>query len=147
VDTTGPLCPASPARRGERGKIVAWADTIVGQSILKGTPSNSTSGTASTRTSVEGAQDIPTTSRLSLRAPHTDAAVPVCRGARSGTPHTGYAVECFVDQLLQAAGKDPVAARLEMMQRTRRARRGVAAARLRRWPVVRPRPVDNARRA
>ncbi len=32
-----------------------------------------------------------------------------------GHTHTGYAVECFVDEFLQAAGKDPVAGRLELM--------------------------------
>jgi isoquinoline 1-oxidoreductase beta subunit len=38
-----------------------------------------------------------------------------------GHTHTGYAVECFVDELLEAAGKDPVAGRLELMSRHPRA--------------------------
>jgi isoquinoline 1-oxidoreductase beta subunit len=38
-----------------------------------------------------------------------------------GHNHTGYAVECFVDELLQAAGQDPVAGRLAMMGKSLRA--------------------------
>ena len=46
----------------------------------------------------------------------------------------GYAVECFVDELLQAAGQDPVAGRLAMMGKSPR-HAGVlrAAAELARW--------------
>ena len=51
-----------------------------------------------------------------------------------GHTHTGYAVECFVDELLQAAGQDPVAGRLAMMGKAPRAA-GVlrAVAELARW--------------
>jgi isoquinoline 1-oxidoreductase beta subunit len=38
-----------------------------------------------------------------------------------GHTHTGYAVECFVDQLLEKAGQDPVAGRLAMMGKNPRA--------------------------
>ncbi len=38
-----------------------------------------------------------------------------------GHTHTGYAVECFVDQLLQEAGQDPVQGRLAMMGNAKRA--------------------------
>ena len=62
-----------------------------------------------------------------------------------GHTHTGYAVECFVDELLQAAGKDPVAGRLEMMgkaQRSAGALRAVAeiAKWSGPWTGERPRP-------
>ena len=38
-----------------------------------------------------------------------------------GHTHTGYAVECFIDELLQAAGQDPVEGRLALMGRAPRA--------------------------
>jgi isoquinoline 1-oxidoreductase subunit beta len=38
-----------------------------------------------------------------------------------GHSHTGYVVECFVDELLQAAGQDPIAGRLAMMGNAPRA--------------------------
>jgi len=38
-----------------------------------------------------------------------------------GHSHTGYAVECFVDELLAALGQDPIAGRLAMMSNASRA--------------------------
>jgi isoquinoline 1-oxidoreductase subunit beta len=60
--------------------------------------------------------------------------VPVLWWRSVGHSHTGYAVECFVDELLQAAGQDPVAGRLAMMERAPRLA-GVlrAVAELARW--------------
>jgi isoquinoline 1-oxidoreductase beta subunit len=71
--------------------------------------------------------------------------VPILWWRSVGHTHTGYAVECFVDELLQAAGKDPVAGRLEMMTKSPRAA-GVlrAAAELARWSG--PRVADNRAR-
>jgi isoquinoline 1-oxidoreductase subunit beta len=127
-------------------KIVAWADTIVGQSILKGTPFESIIKDGIDPYSVEGARDIPydiTDFRCELHT--TDAAVPVLSWRSVGHTHTGYAVECFVDELLKAAGKDPVAGRLEMMSKSPRAAsvlRAVAA--LAQWSG--PGPVDKRAR-
>src|ERR1700730_3812442 len=104
------------------GNIVAWADSVVGQSILKGTPFESIIEDGIDPYSVEGARDILydiADFRCELHT--TDAAVPVLSWRSVGHTHTGYAVECFVDELLQAADKDPVAGRLEMMGRSRRA--------------------------
>jgi isoquinoline 1-oxidoreductase beta subunit len=62
-----------------------------------------------------------------------------------GHTHTGYAVECFVDELLQAAGKDPVAGRLEMMGKSPRAAGALrAVAALAGWSG--PGPVDKRAR-
>ncbi len=58
--------------------------------------------------------------------------MPACRpcgGARSATPTPATPVECFVDELLQAAGKDPVAGRLEMMTKHPRAGECIACRR------------------
>jgi isoquinoline 1-oxidoreductase beta subunit len=104
------------------GKIVAWADRIVGQSILKGTPYESIIKDGIDPFSVEGARDIPYDVADFRCELHTaEAAVPVLSWRSVGHTHSGYAVECFVDQLLQTAGKDPVAGRLQMMDKSPRA--------------------------
>ena len=43
--------------------------------------------------------------------------MPVLWWRSVGHTHTGYAVEAFVDELLEAAGKDPVEGRLELMSK------------------------------
>jgi isoquinoline 1-oxidoreductase beta subunit len=98
------------------GKIVAWANTVVGQSFLKGTPFEGLIKDGIDATSVEGASELPYEAadfRCELHS--TTVGVPTLWWRSVGHTHTGYAVECFVDELLQAAGKDPVAGRLEMM--------------------------------
>jgi isoquinoline 1-oxidoreductase beta subunit len=118
------------------GKIVAWADTVVSQSILKGSPFESVMVKDGVdATSVEGAKEIPydvTDFRCELHT--TEVGVPVLWWRSVGHTHTGYAVECFIDELLQAAGQDPVAGRLDMMARAPR-EAGVlrAVADLARW--------------
>jgi isoquinoline 1-oxidoreductase beta subunit len=124
------------------GKIVAWADTLVGQSILKGTPFESIIKNGVDPYSVEGARNIPydiADFRCELHT--TDVAVPALSWRSVGHTHTGYAVECFLDELLQVAGKDPVAGRLDMMSTSPRAA-GVlrAVAALAGWSG--PGPVD-----
>jgi isoquinoline 1-oxidoreductase beta subunit len=129
------------------GKIVAWVDRLVGQSIVKGTPYESMIiKDGIDPLSVEGARDIPydiADFRCELHT--TEAAVPVLSWRSVGHTHTSYAVECFVDELLQAAGKDPVAGRLEMMGRSPRAAGALrAVAALAGWSG--PGPVDKRAR-
>jgi isoquinoline 1-oxidoreductase beta subunit len=129
------------------GKIVAWVDRVVGQSIVKGTPYESMIiKDGIDPLSVEGARDIPydiADFRCELHT--TEAAVPVLSWRSVGHTHTSYAVECFVDELLQAAGKDPVAGRLEMMGRSPRAAGALrAVAALAGWSG--PDPVDKRAR-
>jgi isoquinoline 1-oxidoreductase beta subunit len=128
------------------GKIVAWADSIVGQSILKVPPFEAMIKNGIDPVSVEGAAELPyeiADFRCELHTP--DVGVPILWWRSVGHTHTGYAVECFVDELLQAAGKDPVAGRLEMMTKSPRAA-GVlrAAAELAGWSG--PRMADNRAR-
>ena len=100
------------------GKVVAWADTLVGQSIAKGTPFESAIiKNGIDPLSIEGATSIPydiANFRCDLHT--TEVAVPVLSWRSVGHTHTGYAVECFIDELLQAAGKDPVAGRIEILR-------------------------------
>jgi isoquinoline 1-oxidoreductase beta subunit len=99
------------------GRIIAWADTIVSQSIVKGTAFESMlMKNGIDASSVEGANELPyeiVDFRCDLHT--TEVGVPPQFWRSVGHSHTGYAVECFVDELLQAAGEDPVAGRLKMM--------------------------------
>jgi isoquinoline 1-oxidoreductase subunit beta len=118
------------------GKIVAWASTSVGQSILKGSPFEALAmKNGIDPTSVEGANELPydiADFRCDLHT--TQLAVPVLWWRSVGHSHTGYAVECFIDELLEATGQDPVAGRLALMGNAPRAA-GVlrAVAELARW--------------
>ena len=129
------------------GKIVAWADSIVGQSIVKGTPYESIIiKDGIDPLSVEGASDMPydiADFRCELHT--TESPVPVLSWRSVGHTHSGYAVECFVDELLQAAGKDPVTGRLEMLGKSPRAAGALSAvAALAGWSG--PGPVDKRAR-
>lgn len=90
------------------GNIVAWRQHIVGQSIMKkGEFDEST---------VEGAADLPyAIANLQVTASAPDLVVPVLWWRSVGHTHTGFAVETFVDELLQAGGKDPVEGRLALL--------------------------------
>jgi len=129
------------------GKIVAWASTSVGQSILKGSPFEAmVMKNGIDPTSVEGANELPydiADFRCDLHT--TQIGVPVLWWRSVGHSHTGYAVECFIDEVLEATGQDPVAGRLALMGKVPRAA-GVlrAVAELARWSG--PGPVDGRAR-
>ena len=99
------------------GQIVAWTDTIVGQSFIMGTPFESfVVHDGIDITMVEGASNPPyeiANFRCDLH--YAQVGVPTLSWRSVGHTHTGYAVECFVDELLEAAGQDPVEGRLALM--------------------------------
>lgn len=117
------------------GRITAWSNTVVGQSIMKGTPFEAMMQGGVDPTSVEGSKEIPYDIEHFRCDLHTaDVKVPVLWWRSVGHTHTGYAVECFVDQLLQEAGQDPVQGRLAMMGKAKRAAGALrAVAELARW--------------
>jgi isoquinoline 1-oxidoreductase beta subunit len=117
------------------GKIVAWANTAVGQSFLKGSMFEAMIKDGVDPVMVEGARELPYDIPDFRCDVHTaEVGVPTLWWRSVGHTHTAYAVECFVDELLQAAGQDPVAGRLAMMGKAAR-HAGVlrAAADLARW--------------
>ncbi len=99
------------------GRIVALRDTIVGQSIAKGTPFEA--GLVKDgvdRLSVEGMANQPyaiPNFRVDLTT--TDMDVPVLWWRSVGSTHTAYVLETFIDELAHAAGRDPVTFRLDML--------------------------------
>ena len=128
------------------GRISGWSNTVVGQSFLKGSPFEMLIKDGIDVTSVEGSREIPyqiADFRCDLHT--TDVGVPTLWWRSVGHTHTGYAVECFVDELLAATGQDPVAGRLALMGKAPRAA-GVlrAVADLAGWKG--PGPVDGRAR-
>ncbi len=91
------------------GNPVAWTHTIVGQSIMMGTPFAAfTIKEGVDSTSVEGAADIlyglPNL-QVDLHSP--TIGVPVQWWRSVGHSHTGFSVEAFLDEVAHAGGKDP----------------------------------------
>jgi isoquinoline 1-oxidoreductase beta subunit len=67
-------------------------------------------------TSVEGMANQPyAIPNFRLDVTTTDMNVPVLWWRSVGSTHTAYALEAFIDELAHAAGKDPVAFRLDML--------------------------------
>ena len=90
------------------GNPVAWAHTIVGQSIMAGTAFEAMIKDGVDPASVEGAREIPyriPNILVDLHSPKIG--VPVQWWRSVGHSHTAFVVEGFIDELAHAAGKDP----------------------------------------
>ncbi len=93
----------------EKGKPVAWHHTIVGQSIMEGSPfaSMMISKEGVDQTSVEGAKELPYAIPNMLVDLHSPKmGVPVQWWRSVGHSHTCFVVESFMDELAHTAGKD-----------------------------------------
>jgi isoquinoline 1-oxidoreductase subunit beta len=103
----------------EQGKLVGWRHRLVGQSILTGSPFAAMVKDGIDAVSVEGAANLPyaiPNMLVDLHTP-TDIGVPVLWWRSVGSTHTAFSTECFIDELGQAAKKDPVAWRLSMLDK------------------------------
>jgi isoquinoline 1-oxidoreductase subunit beta len=102
----------------EKGELVALCDTVVGQSIAKGTmfePGLVREGVD--RLSVEGIQNQPyAVPNLRVDLTTTESPVTVLWWRAVGSTHTAYALESFIDEVAHAAGRDPVEFRLAMLK-------------------------------
>jgi isoquinoline 1-oxidoreductase beta subunit len=101
------------------GNLIAWQNHIVGQSILKGTVfETGLVKNGVDLTSVEGAANIPyAIPNVHVELSTMDAGVPVLWWRSVGSTHTAYVVESFIDELVVATGKDPIAYRLAMLDK------------------------------
>jgi isoquinoline 1-oxidoreductase subunit beta len=97
------------------GNLIAWHNHLVGQSIVVGTPFANPSG--ADESSLEGSSDMPyAVPNVKVDLTTMDTAVPVLWWRAVGSTHTAYAVETFMDEVAEAAGKDPVEFRLSMLK-------------------------------
>jgi isoquinoline 1-oxidoreductase subunit beta len=102
----------------ETGELIALRDTVVGQSIAKGTLfEQGLVREGVDRLSVEGIQNQPyEIPNLRVDLTTTDSPVTVLWWRAVGSTHTAYALESFIDEIAHAAGKDPVEFRLAMLK-------------------------------
>ncbi|MCR9095481.1 MAG: xanthine dehydrogenase family protein molybdopterin-binding subunit [bacterium] len=92
------------------GRLVGWDQTIAAQPFRPG----KTSGID--RTIVEGADNLAyATSNLRVTQHLMPTGVPTLWWRSVGHTHTGFAVEAFIDQLLEAVGQDAVEGRLALL--------------------------------
>ncbi len=93
----------------EKGGPVVWKHTIVGQSIVAGTPfEKALAKNGIDNTSVEGAADLPYAIPNILVDLHSPSVgVPVLWWRSVGHSHTAFVVESLIDELAHEAKKDP----------------------------------------
>ncbi|MCK6460414.1 MAG: xanthine dehydrogenase family protein molybdopterin-binding subunit, partial [Planctomycetes bacterium] len=113
-----------------KGIPVAWHQRLVCQSFMAGTPfeafivKDGVDGTA-----VEGANDMPYgIPNLRVEWHMARSGVPTLWWRSVGHSHTAFAVECFLDEIAHAAGKDPLAFRMELLGENARHKRVLRAA-------------------
>ena len=102
----------------EKGKVIAWQQRIVGQSIVKGTAfEESMVKNGIDPMSVEGAANLPyAISNLSVDLHTTENQVPVLWWRAVGSTHSAFATETFIDELATAANQDPVDFRIKLLE-------------------------------
>ncbi len=103
----------------EAGKIVAWQQHIVGQSVVAGSAfegfliKDGIDGT-----SVEGAANLPyAIPNLQVELTTTQKQVPVQWWRSVGSTHTAFAAETFMDELASQLGQDPVELRMQLLEK------------------------------
>jgi isoquinoline 1-oxidoreductase beta subunit len=98
------------------GSVTGWSHTVVGQSIIAGTPFAGMIKEGIDETSVEGAADTPYAFPNLLVDLHSPTLpVPVLWWRSVGHSHTAFVVESFLDEVAHAAGRDPVELRRALL--------------------------------
>lgn len=99
------------------GVITAWSNTVAAQSFTKGTAWEEFLWKDGVDPVVaEGSADPPYRfENFSCDIHMMSSLVTTCAFRSVGHTQSCYAVECFLDQLLEIAGKDPVEGRLELL--------------------------------
>ncbi len=106
-----------------QGAVTSWRHTIVGQSILAGTPLTGLIKDGIDTTSVEGAANLAyAIPNIDVRLSTAQTGVPVLWWRVVGSSHTTFAVESFIDEAAHAAGRDPVAYRRDLLAQSPRLR-------------------------
>ncbi len=98
------------------GNITAWDHTIATQSIMAGTPFEAMMTDGLDPTAFEGAKVLPyAVPNHRVGWARMESAIPVLWWRSVGHTHTAHAVETFMDELLEKAGRDAVEGRLALM--------------------------------
>ena len=101
---------------GADGKLTAWDHGIAAQSVVAGTPFEPMLQGGPDFTAFEGASELRyATPNHRLRWSQMDSPVSTLWWRSVGHSHTGFAVECFIDELLEKAGQDPIEGRLALL--------------------------------
>ncbi len=131
------------------GRLVAWKTTSAGQALVStvlarnfGLP-----GMPIDKTANEGAFDQPYQYPAARVAHHiVKLPVPVGFWRSVGHSHQAFFTECFMDEVATAAGKDPVAFRLDLLgSRPRHAKVLARVAELSGWNTPMPTSTDGTR--
>jgi len=107
------------------GKLQAWHVRLAGQSIFLGSPFEGAMQNGIDPTSVEGQADL----RYSVPNLHVesytpqDVGVPVLWYRSVGHTHTAFSAESLIDEAAAAAGQDPVAYRIALLDQHPRHRK------------------------
>ncbi len=98
------------------GNIVAWDHRLVIQSFLVGTPFEGMIQNGVDASAVEGSSTLPyKIDNLRVNLHLADNGVPSLWWRSVGHTHNAYVTEVFFDQLVRAAGKDPLAERQRLL--------------------------------
>jgi isoquinoline 1-oxidoreductase beta subunit len=100
------------------GNAVAWQQCIISQPVLRGGRFDSfiPKGSAFDPSSVEGASDMPyTIPNLPVDTHEGNRTVPILWWRSVGHSHTGFTVNCAMDELAALAGVDPVEFRRRLL--------------------------------
>jgi isoquinoline 1-oxidoreductase subunit beta len=104
------------------GQIVAWSNSIAGQSFMIGTPFEAWLKNGIDPMMSEGSSELLYEIDHFRCDVHSKSSPVTTNSWRSvGHTHTAYAVECFIDQLLDRTGSDPIAGRLKLLSNQPRA--------------------------
>jgi isoquinoline 1-oxidoreductase beta subunit len=118
----GNACRIEGALNGS-GQITAWSHRVVVPSIFARVfPQMMEKGIDPA--AIEGIADLPyTVPNLRVEYVRMDLPIPVGFWRSVGSTHNAFTVECFMDELARAAGKDPLAFRLAHLAKTSPLRR------------------------
>ncbi len=100
------------------GNAVGWQQCIISQPVLRGGRFDSfiPKGSAFDPSSVEGASDMPyTIPNLLVDTHEGNRTVPILWWRSVGHSHTGFTVNCAMDELAVLAGADPVEFRRKLL--------------------------------
>lgn len=104
----------------QQGKPMAWQQTLVGQSIIKGTPFEGVMiKEGIDATSVEGVADSPYvkgTPNHEVQLHSVQSDVPVLWWRSVGHSHSGFVMESLIDELAHASKQDPLAYRRQLLK-------------------------------